>query len=1303
MGGKTGTTTSSVSIPPEVLARYNAVNKTAEETAKQPFKQYSTDPNAFVAGINNQQQTGMNDISKYANYAQPILNDVQAGYTPEGYATGVQGYMNPYLQGAVSATRDQMNNINQQQVQQMKGSAIGQGAFGGDRANIGIGNLQNQQNLAMGQTIGNMESQGYQNAAQNYMSGLQNRGNFALQGQQAGVAGGQAELAAGTLAQQTEQAGKSALYNQFQQQQAYPFQVAQFLANIAEGTGALSGSNTTTTGPQSWFSDARLKHDIKQVGTAKNGLPIYTFKYKGDDTEQTHVGYMAQDVEKVHPEAVGESHGFKTVDYDKASKPVHRAFGGLNLNPAAALMQGGGGSSDDPEWIKNHGGVLPSVNHSGTAGDHPTAGYGVNHEYSPSTGNGGIMGDIGHAIGNMTGQITGDSGVGGTEGQSMYARGGVTNSEGGVVAPEHAAEGYFNGGDVINDNDLSSLLASQRQMYAPFEKGGLYGSSASGTPGGKGVVPAANLPVSHLAVANPARTQQGDTLMNDIQQAENIGDMVTKANNYRNKIIGHPAVPAKAAVPASNGVSAKDAVPAQDATGLQNPNWFSDLFSSKAHGGVVGYADGGGVEPYQTDDPMSQVVSDTEKDKNKHGLMTAQNPTGQPSSTLGDLSKIASIPGMVSGLGTAASAVGSGVGAAASGIADMLPLLFLKDGGVADREHHDGSEGNIVGGGSEQGDNVVGPVGPQLPNNPNYYKARALEIAKKTGISPEDFGKLGMGESGFVPHSGDDNSSAGVMQNHIGGASAQFPHGGRGDEYIAAHNPELAKTGSIGDKLAYLNAPETQIPQMEDAAQYIKEHGAKPWTVARQQGLFGTQADLPAAGGTPAQANVSPQGGFATPQGEEAPKKSIGDSLMSEQFLVPLLAGIGTMAGSNSRYLGSAILQGIGGGAKAYEDVQNNMMQRQLDQPIAQQRQMETVNALSTGLLKLNATREAQGLPPVSMEEFARASGYKGSLPEGVAPNGGEAQPTGAQNSSTPQGGYSYSIREFNNPNAIINRDGTMLPLQNDPLYLQQFITKNATAAASSPEIATLVQAANDRLTDINTRHLTKDVHGNEVPTPGTIAVGQQKTFADQQMETSKAYMNTGIEYAPKAANISKNLEDLETLYSQFRSGADVPARANFSRLMEAIDPEHKVPEWHNNNAASFETAQKGASALITQQLATMPAGAPRAELEVLARQIAQPNLQPEAVHHIISRAKAAVEYQRQMYDTYDPQQESYDVQRYQKKFIKDHPFNEFADRIEKETKPAAGSVQGGLVEGTSSTSKTGKPIIVRNGQWEYQ
>src|SRR6202012_1227112 len=117
--------------------------------------------------------------------------------------------------------------------------------------------------------------------------------------QSAGIAGSQAQIAAGTVQQQTQQAQDTAEYNQFLQQQSYPFQVDQFLASIAEGTGALSGSTTTTTQPGGFFSDERLKTDIKPVGKTFDGQDIVSYKMPGDN--RTRIGLIAQDVEKKHP------------------------------------------------------------------------------------------------------------------------------------------------------------------------------------------------------------------------------------------------------------------------------------------------------------------------------------------------------------------------------------------------------------------------------------------------------------------------------------------------------------------------------------------------------------------------------------------------------------------------------------------------------------------------------------------------------------------------------------------------------------------------------------------------------------------------------------------------------------------------------------------------------------------------------------------------------------------------------------------------------------------------------------------
>jgi hypothetical protein len=76
-----------------------------------------------------------------------------------------------------------------------------------------------------------------------------------------------------------------------------------------------STSTKTPPGPPP-VSDIRLKTDIRQIGTTAHGLPLYTFKYIGEDG--VYEGVMAQDVLSVMPDAVSVADdGYYRVHYDR--------------------------------------------------------------------------------------------------------------------------------------------------------------------------------------------------------------------------------------------------------------------------------------------------------------------------------------------------------------------------------------------------------------------------------------------------------------------------------------------------------------------------------------------------------------------------------------------------------------------------------------------------------------------------------------------------------------------------------------------------------------------------------------------------------------------------------------------------------------------------------------------------------------------------------------------------------------------------------------------------------------------------
>lgn len=87
--------------------------------------------------------------------------------------------------------------------------------------------------------------------------------------------------------------------------------------------GLLGGAGTAAAkGTTLWagFSDENLKTDIKVVGKLDNGLNLYTWKWNSKAKElginQPTVGVIAQEVQKIMPEAVVEKDGYLAVNYD---------------------------------------------------------------------------------------------------------------------------------------------------------------------------------------------------------------------------------------------------------------------------------------------------------------------------------------------------------------------------------------------------------------------------------------------------------------------------------------------------------------------------------------------------------------------------------------------------------------------------------------------------------------------------------------------------------------------------------------------------------------------------------------------------------------------------------------------------------------------------------------------------------------------------------------------------------------------------------------------------------------------------
>jgi hypothetical protein len=90
------------------------------------------------------------------------------------------------------------------------------------------------------------------------------------------------------------------------------------LAKANAGMGGLFGLASAGIG---LLSDRRAKTDIRRVGALHNGLVVYSYRYKGE--AETQIGLMADEVERMHPEAVTRGpDGLQRVRYDLAVESV---------------------------------------------------------------------------------------------------------------------------------------------------------------------------------------------------------------------------------------------------------------------------------------------------------------------------------------------------------------------------------------------------------------------------------------------------------------------------------------------------------------------------------------------------------------------------------------------------------------------------------------------------------------------------------------------------------------------------------------------------------------------------------------------------------------------------------------------------------------------------------------------------------------------------------------------------------------------------------------------------------------------
>ena len=305
-----------------------------------------------LAGLTTEQQMARQGAVQQAQAYRPDLQASRALTTMGAQpitAENISQYQNPYSQAVMQTTLDELERRQQISDQGMADQAVKSGAYGGAR--FGVQQAESQRNLrdVQAKAAADIQAKSYQQALAAAQADKQRQGqagqaygNIAGQEMQLGGAGLSGLYQAGGLGQTQAQAGRDIAYEDFQRQQQFPYAQTQYAAGILGGMPqpmtTYSQQPTAGTGQRllglgiagigaagqagmsmpNFFSDVRLKDNVKLVGKSPSNINIYSFNYKG--SKDKYEGVLAQEVLW----ASTEHDGYLMVDYSKLDVDFRR-------------------------------------------------------------------------------------------------------------------------------------------------------------------------------------------------------------------------------------------------------------------------------------------------------------------------------------------------------------------------------------------------------------------------------------------------------------------------------------------------------------------------------------------------------------------------------------------------------------------------------------------------------------------------------------------------------------------------------------------------------------------------------------------------------------------------------------------------------------------------------------------------------------------------------------------------------------------------------------------------------------------
>ena len=275
-------------------------------------------PAALQAGAEN---VTLGQMAGATPFGDTQMSDLLAGNVRTGEGTPYNAMANMYGEQYASEIAKNMPAVRQQMVEYQPG--------GGSRGDIAQAQIVNAASKNLSQNLAGRYSGAYGQAQGQRFPAAQMQLDQRAAGQGAypsimGAPMGMYEAIGDVGAQRRAMTQEG--INQAQQKYGYEAQapqtaLSQYMANISGDYGGTSKSTPSALssigqiiGIMGAISDVRAKENITPVGKYK-GMNVYDFNYKW--SPERHRGLMAQEVEQVKPEAVGDINGLKYIDYGK--------------------------------------------------------------------------------------------------------------------------------------------------------------------------------------------------------------------------------------------------------------------------------------------------------------------------------------------------------------------------------------------------------------------------------------------------------------------------------------------------------------------------------------------------------------------------------------------------------------------------------------------------------------------------------------------------------------------------------------------------------------------------------------------------------------------------------------------------------------------------------------------------------------------------------------------------------------------------------------------------------------------------